>query len=66
MAKSISDIEKDSVKRGRPRTDALPIGLRLPPPLIAALDEWISRQKDAPSRPEAVRRLLAKVLRVQT
>lgn len=34
------------------------IGVRLQPDALARLDAWISAQPDAPSRPEAVRRLL--------
>jgi hypothetical protein len=34
------------------------IGLRLQPLLLADLDRWIARQRDEPSRPEAIRRLL--------
>lgn len=36
------------------------IGLRLQPDLLARLDAWIEAQPDPkPTRPEAVRRLLA-------
>ena len=45
--------------RGRPRVDATPINLRLPPADLRLLDRWIAGQPDPqPSRPEAVRRLL--------
>ena len=54
---SISNIQKRG--RGRPPTDATPIGLRLPPDLLAALDTWIAGQKGKPGRPEAIRHLLA-------
>jgi hypothetical protein len=33
------------------------------PPDLSALDEWAATQKDEPSRPEAVRRLLAQALK---
>lgn len=33
--------------------------VRLPPDLLASLDTWIDAQDDKPSRPEAVRRILA-------
>jgi hypothetical protein len=36
--------------------------LRLHRPQIAALEEWIARQNDKPSRPEAIRRLVEKAL----
>jgi len=32
--------------------------LRLHQPLLTNLDEWIEAQKDRPSRPEAIRRIL--------
>ncbi|MGL3210846.1 hypothetical protein [Bradyrhizobium sp. BR 1433] len=38
------------------------IGLRLPPAELAAVDSWIAKQEDKPSRPEAIRRLLALTL----
>jgi hypothetical protein len=47
-------------RRGRPRTDARPILVRVPSPVLDALDRWIAAQPDAkPSRAEAIRRLLA-------
>ena len=56
MARAISDIKKP---RGRPRIDATPIGLRLPPDQLARLDAWIASQPaPKPTRPEAVRRLI--------
>jgi len=30
--------------------------------LLDALDQWITQQEDAPTRPEAVRRILSSVL----
>ena len=40
--------------------------LRMPLPLLAALDAWIEKQQEPkPSRPEAVRRLVAKALGVE-
>src|SRR5215831_16554544 len=48
---------------GRPRTGIGPlIGVRLSPDMQAQLDAWRARQADAPSRPEAIRRLLSKAL----
>jgi hypothetical protein len=35
------------------------IGVRLQPLELASVDAWIATQDDAPSRPEAIRRLLA-------
>jgi hypothetical protein len=65
MSKStISGISKK--KRGRPALyegsegkGAPQIGLRLPPPELAAVDSWIAKQsKPKPSRPVAIRRLV--------
>lgn len=59
MADAICNIEKS--KRGRPRTDATPIMVRLQPNQLAALDRWIGAQPDPkPSKPEAIRRLIEK------
>jgi hypothetical protein len=38
------------------------IGVRLQPASVAALDTWISGQEDAPTRPEAIRRLVERAL----
>jgi hypothetical protein len=54
-------------KRGRPALyegsdgkGAQQIGLRMPPPDLASVDAWITKQpKPKPSRPEAIRRLVA-------
>jgi hypothetical protein len=34
------------------------IMVRMPPDDLANLDEWIAKQNDQPSRPEALRRLM--------
>jgi len=45
---------------GRPRTDALPLTVRVYPNQIAALDAWISMQPDPkPTRPEVIRLALS-------
>lgn len=49
-------------KGGRPRVDATPITVRMPPDQLARLDAWASEQPDKPTRPEAVRRLVDKGL----
>lgn len=36
------------------------IGVRVQPDQLSALDAWIASQPDKPSRPEAVRRLIAR------
>ena len=48
---------------GRPPIGSLNIGVRLPPAELAVLDAWIAEQDDAPSRPEAIRRILTKALK---
>ena len=47
---------------GRPRVDATPIMVRLPPSQVAALDDWRRNESDLPTRPEAIRRILAQAL----
>jgi hypothetical protein len=48
---------------GRPPVGSTLVGVRLPPDELAPLDAWIAKQDDAPSRPEAIRRLLARALK---
>ncbi len=60
MAKSIPVLPK---KRGRPATGQDPLlNFRAPPELTERIDAWAAKQKDAPSRSEAIRRLLEKAL----
>jgi hypothetical protein len=40
------------------------INVRFPPADLAEIDAWIEAQPDAPSRPEAIRRLVNKALSV--
>ena len=53
-------------KRGRrgpePTGQGKLIGVRLHPPQLDAVDKWRRGQEDLPSRPEAIRRLVAKGL----
>jgi len=44
---------------GRPRVDATPITLRLPPDLLSRLDDWRKTEPDLPTRPEALRRIFS-------
>ena len=61
MAKSITATKKP---RGRPITGVgTPVQVRLTAEDIEALDAWRRKQDDIPSRPEAVRRLLAPALK---
>ena len=58
---SIDNIDKP--KRGRPVTNAVPVMVRLHPEQIAALDRWIARHPEPkPSRPEAIRQMIAEHL----
>lgn len=59
MSASITDNRKRG--RGRPPVGSTLVGVRFPPDELAALDSWINRQGDGLSRPEAVRRIVAKV-----
>ena len=44
---------------GRPATGINPaVGVRLPPELMRAVDNWRAHQSDIPGRPEAIRRLI--------
>jgi hypothetical protein len=63
MTQSIFRTGKRS--RGRPRKDPTSIHLTLLPDQLASLDVWIAEQKDRPSRPEAIRRLLEQALKTQ-
>ena len=47
-------------KRGRPKTTGRGAGVlvRLHPDAMKSLDRWSAQQQDAPSRPEAIRRLV--------
>lgn len=61
---SISNIRKKK-PRGRPRVGATPIMVRMPPNELKNLDKWIGRQGEAPTRPEAIRRLVELGLRAK-
>jgi hypothetical protein len=65
MGKSIRDTSKKRETRGRKKTTGPgePVMLRLHPPLLTDLDDWIRAQSDNPSRPEAIRRLVERALR---
>jgi hypothetical protein len=51
------------VRLKRPPEPGTFIGLRLQRDALEQIDLWIIKQEDVPSRPEAIRRLLAKALR---
>lgn len=47
---------------GRPRVDAIPITMRVPPDEMAALDAWIAKQPPpTPTRQEAFRELVRRI-----
>jgi metal-responsive CopG/Arc/MetJ family transcriptional regulator len=48
--------------RGRPKTDAKPVMVRLPETTIQAIDEVRKNTKGIPSRPEVIRRIVDKWL----
>jgi hypothetical protein len=48
--------------RGRPRKDPTSIHLTLLPEQLSSLDNWISKQPDDLSRPEAIRRIVDRAL----
>ena len=60
---SISNIKKRG--RGRPATGATPVMVRVQPDQLAALDAWIEKQREARSRPEAIRELLERALKLK-
>ena len=50
-------------KPGRPKVGATLVGVSLPPDALTPLDAWIAAHPEPrPSRPEAIRRLLAEAL----
>lgn len=54
-------------KRGpKPTGKGEPIMVRIQPELLDAIDAWISSQPEKLSRPEAIRRLVAKALKDST
>jgi hypothetical protein len=58
--------KKIAKKRGRPATGTSPtIGVRCPPQLVSAIDQWRSEQRPIPSQPEAIRRLVEIGLKAQ-
>lgn len=56
----MAEIQKG--KAGRPRVDAVPITVRVPPDLIEAIDSFITSQEAPMSRPEAIRLLMRRAL----
>ena len=53
-------------KRGpAPTGKGVQVVVRMQPAPLAALDAWVAKQKEQPSRPEAMRRLVALGLRAK-
>lgn len=44
--------------------NAVPVNVRLPPDLLAKLDDWIASQPTPPTRAEAIRAMVAAALEV--
>src|SRR3954466_9616574 len=60
MTRAMADNRK---KKGRPRIGSTLVGVRLPPDQLAALDKFIAKHPEPrPSRPEAIRRMVAEHL----
>ena len=60
---SPASIKSAKKSRGRPPVDSRAVNVRMLLTDIERLDAWRARQDDAPSRPEAIRRLVEKALR---
>lgn len=45
-------------KGGRPRVDATPVTVRIPPELLSALESFRRDQTEIPTRPEAIREIV--------
>lgn len=48
---------------GRPPVDTEPTTVRIERTMITGIDDWRRRQQDMPTRPMAIRRLIAAALR---
>jgi hypothetical protein len=49
-------------RKKRPGQPGHLVGTRFQPDLLKQIDEWRREQEDAPTRPEAIRRLVEKAL----
>ena len=58
----MSTTSRDNTKRKRPEQTGTLVGVRLQPEQLAAVDNWAASEDDVPTRPEAVRRLVARGL----
>lgn len=57
----MSTLKTEKNKGGRPRTNATPITLRVPPALLEWVDEERAKLDPEPSRPEFIRGLIERV-----
>lgn len=58
-----SETVKPKKRRGpKPTGHGVPVTVRLQPDQLLALDAWATKQDDAPSRPEAIRRLISQAI----
>lgn len=55
-------VNRKTRKKRPPQRGEL-VGTRFQPDLLKALDDWRKQQDDPPTRPEAIRRLVAKGLK---
>ena len=55
MSDTITDNRK---RRGRPKTGATLVGVRMERDLLHGIDAFAADETDSPSRPEALRRIL--------
>ena len=53
--------EKEKKRMGRPPVNSTPITLRLPPELLAWVDEERAKLDPEPSRPEMIRKFIEKL-----
>lgn len=54
----MSTLKTEKNKGGRPRTNATPITLRLPPDLLVWVDAERAKIKPEPTRPQFIRQLI--------
>jgi metal-responsive CopG/Arc/MetJ family transcriptional regulator len=58
----MSTLDSAKKPKGRPRADTEAVNVRLPREVIARLDAYRKEERDLPTRPEAIRRLVEKGL----
>jgi len=58
----MSTLDSAKKPKGRPKVDSEAVNVRLERGMLAQLDDWRRDQSDLPSRPEAIRRIVAEAL----